>query len=197
MKRWLALGALGSVLAACGGSVTSDHSTGGSAGAGGTSGAGGASGGSSGAGGSPVCCSTASDCSTGDSDHHDDGAPWPVDCVKGVCKALPHESGRCWQDDHCQMGLCVGQSICPCLADCIQEDQPGYCMAPTQPGCCTNDYDCGDEAFVPCVNGVCKAPVVSGCWKSSECAPGKQCVGATVCPCAAVCDSEDKPGTCL
>lgn len=196
MKRWLALAALGSVLAACGGSVTSDHSTGGSAGAGGTSGAGGASGGSSGAGGSPVCCSTASDCSAGDPDH-DDGAPWPVDCVEGVCKALPHESGRCWQDDQCQMGLCVGQSICPCTADCIQEDQPGYCMAPTQPGCCTNDYDCGDEAFVPCVNGVCKAPVADGCWKSSECPPGKQCVGAMVCPCAAVCDSEDKPGKCL
>lgn len=64
------------------------------------------------------------------------------------------------------------------------------------PGCCTQDLDCGDFAYVPCVNGVCKQPLPGTCWKDAQCGPDATCVGASVCPCNADCDAPDAPGTC-
>jgi hypothetical protein len=77
-------------------------------------------------------------------------------------------------------------------------DQLGYCMAPTPgPLCCKTDYDCGDFAWQPCVNGVCKMPQGGGlCWVDAECPAGQKCLGASVCPCGAACAVMDTPGKC-
>ncbi|MFT3767314.1 MAG: hypothetical protein QM820_17585 [Minicystis sp.] len=61
--------------------------------------------------------------------------------------------------------------------------------------CCTDDIQCGDFVFVPCVNNVCKQPVPNGCWSDAECS-GLGCVGAFVCPCGDFCDQPDQPGFC-
>ncbi len=63
-------------------------------------------------------------------------------------------------------------------------------------GCCNADTDCGDALLVPCIEHVCKQPVPDACWSSVECKPNETCVGATVCPCGALCDGPDQPGTC-
>lgn len=65
------------------------------------------------------------------------------------------------------------------------------------PGCCTKDIDCGDKQLFPCVNNVCKEPVMGGCWADSECGPGMKCEGASVCPCAHDCFGPDIPGVCV
>ena len=187
MTRWFLLGAALAV-AACGGSVSKDGA-GGAGGAGGSSG----SGGSSGAGGNTLCCSTKYDCY--EPGGPDDGPPQPINCVSGVCLAMP-PSDRCWIDSDCQFGLCTGASVCACGLDCHQEDELGWCMAPTG-GCCQQDFDCGDESYTPCVDGVCKVPVLDACWSDAECPKGKSCAGASVCPCLAMCESEDKPGACI
>ncbi|MBK9000003.1 MAG: hypothetical protein IPM35_30160 [Myxococcales bacterium] len=190
---------LGLSVLGCGGSVSKDGQSGGSAGTGGSAGGGGSGGfggSTGGTGGGPVCCGTDADCgSAGDAD---DGAPAPVECVEGVCKLVP-PSFKCWQDSDCPYGMCMGGSVCPCGYDCHQADQLGNCMAPTPAPapCCTNDMACGDETYAPCVNGVCKVPVLGACWKDDECPAGQSCVGASVCPCGADCDQMDMPGKCL
>lgn len=211
---------MGAALSGCGGSVDSDlHGSGGSAGAGGSGansgsgGVGGGSGGSSASGGSagvagsgavagaggsggvPACCMYDTDCPQyfgGD----DEGAPLTTRCVEGVCKEIPPPS-NCWDDADCPMGHCEGASVCPCNMDCHAEDTLGWCVQPPQPYCCQVDFDCGDFAYMPCVNGVCKMPVPGACWKDEECPAGTQCVGATVCPCNALCGTIDTPGKCL
>lgn len=181
-------------LGACGGSVSKDGESGG----GGGSGAAGGSGG--GSGGGPLCCTSKADCYSGKGGEGE-GPPAPVECVQGVCKGmLMLGPSECWQDSDCQYGMCIGAFVCPCGSDCHDEDQPGTCMAPTpspSPACCTNDLACGDYAYSPCVNGVCKLPVPGACWKNEECPAGQTCVGASVCPCGALCDEMDMPGKCL
>jgi hypothetical protein len=195
MKRALLLGLSTLAFAGCGGSVTGDPASGGSGGSGasgGGSGSGGSSG-SAGADGGPVCCTTKYECWSGSGE--DDGPPAPVECVEGVCKPALG-LGQCWQDSGCQYGKCVGAFVCPCGMDCHEEDHPGSCAAPPVGPCCTNDMACGDYAYVPCVNGVCKQLVAGGCWKDDECPDGTKCVGASVCPCTAMCATEDQPGKC-
>jgi hypothetical protein len=71
---------------------------------------------------------------------------------------------------------------------------PNTCPPPVQV-CCTVDWQCGDEIFVPCVNGVCKPPIPDACWSDEEC-NGLACVDAFVCPCDADCTQPDHPGFC-
>ncbi|HMR75703.1 MAG TPA: hypothetical protein PKD61_11330, partial [Polyangiaceae bacterium] len=122
-------------------------------------------------------------------------------CVNGNCipSAPP---GRCWRDSDCGPGVsCEGEFVCGCLADCAAADQLGWCGAPPPPPpgpyCCNTDFDCGDFQYVPCVNNVCKQPVPAACWTDAECPSNKKCVGASVCPCLALCSVEDHPGKCL
>jgi hypothetical protein len=62
--------------------------------------------------------------------------------------------------------------------------------------CCTDDIQCGDVAYSPCVNGVCKEHVDGQCWKDEECPSGTSCIDVSVCPCGESCDTEDVPGFC-
>ena len=65
--------------------------------------------------------------------------------------------------------------------------------------CCTNDNECGDFAYTPCVNGVCKPTIdvpPGQCWADGMC-PGGTCQGAIVCPCGTQCKQGDKPGVCV
>lgn len=201
---------------ACGGSVSSDPSgsggtgaiggaagsgaSGGSAGFGGsgavagTAGSG-AVGGTAGSGGAPWCCTDDFDCPQY-FDGDETGAPLAYECVAGVCKEFP-PPGQCWDDGDCPYGVCQGASVCPCGYDCDGWDTPGWCSLPPEPYCCTSDWQCGDFAYVPCVNGVCKEPVTGGCWTDAECPAGLACVGASVCPCGADCAMADMPGKCM
>lgn len=85
-------------------------------------------------------------------------------------------------------GLTVNGCSCSCSSD-------GQLKCATQT-CCMSDIDCGDKVYFPCVNGVCKQPVLDGCWSTSECGPGTSCIDAFVCPCGESCDTEDVPGYC-
>jgi hypothetical protein len=190
----------------CGGSVDRDgtgNAAGGSGNTGNTGNTGGgntggmgAHGGDAGDGGTggvqPFCCSTFADCPqlTGQDQKS-------MSCVNGQCK-VPPPPDQCWQDSDCQFGQCLGAGVCPCgdpLIDCIQ-DQLGTCMSPTPSTCCNIDMDCGDEEWVPCVNGTCKPITDEGCWKDEQCALGQKCIGASVCPCDALCAIADYPGKC-
>ncbi len=141
----------------------------------------------------PVCCANDSDCPEllGED-------PVQVACVNGNCK-MPAPPGQCWQDSDCPFNQCFGQSVCPCgqnAADC-KADQPGYCASPSPPpACCNSDFECGDEVYAPCVQGVCENSVVGACWKDQECPKGAHCVGVSVCPCGVTCGVPDQPGKC-
>jgi hypothetical protein len=102
----------------------------------------------------------------------------------------------CWRDSDCKFGTCMGASVCPCGYDCDAPDQMGSCPVPG-PNCCKTDNDCGDFQWMPCVNGVCKQPQSGGlCWVDAECPQGQKCIGASVCPCGAMCAVIDTPGKC-
>jgi hypothetical protein len=172
------------------------------AGAGGGGAVAGTGGGTAGAAGSPAyCCTTSMDCPQYyEGDGEDEAAPLANECVNGVCKPTPPYM-QCWDDNDCPYGMCQGAFVCPCTADCDGPDSLGWCAAPPPPPpdpyCCKTDWDCGDYAYVPCVNGVCMMPVPGACWTSAECAAGEQCVGASVCPCGALCGIADTPGKCM
>jgi hypothetical protein len=85
--------------------------------------------------------------------------------------------------------LWLGACECSCDAD-------SQFTCELQPGCCNQDADCGDFAYAPCVNNVCKMPVLDACWSNAECDQGEICVGASVCPCGYDCDAPDTPGHC-
>lgn len=205
MRRlsWLLVSSL--LVVGCGGSVDRDGggnasggtgntgNTGNTGGNGNTGNTGGSSGGSGGD--APFCCQSANDCPTLVDQNHTS-----MVCVAGNCK-MPPPADQCWQDSDCQFGQCHGAGVCPCgntAIDCIQ-DQLGSCMspAPRPSTCCDIDMDCGDEEYVPCVNGTCKQVVADGCWKDEECPLGQTCVGASVCPCDALCAVADYPGKCM
>jgi hypothetical protein len=95
----------------------------------------------------------------------------------------------CGSDFYPANSTCQGGAwVCP--AGTVD---PSTC--PVSP-CCTQDFDCGDAVFVPCVNGVCKPDASGGCWNSETC-NGGLCQGVFVCPCGNFCDQPDTPGTCL
>lgn len=74
----------------------------------------------------------------------------------------------------------------------------GWCAAPPPPpGCCKVDSDCGDYAWMPCVQGVCKMPAPAGyCWVDAECPTGLVCIGVSTCPCGMLCGAVDAPDKC-
>jgi hypothetical protein len=40
----------------------------------------------------------------------------------------PPGMGSCWSDRDCTAGKkCTGAQLCPCGANCLLPDQPGYC----------------------------------------------------------------------
>lgn len=82
----------------------------------------------------------------------------------------------------------IGACACSCNGS-------SYSCAPLL-GCCNQDFDCGDETLTPCVNNVCKTPVMGGCWSDVECG-GMKCQGAIVCPCGSDCKVPDSPGMCV
>src|SRR5262249_45079097 len=87
-------------------------------------------------------------------------------CVNGVCKPKA-DSGGCWRDaDGRVLWVCGGAFICGCNIACPYPDYPGTCV-PSSSGCCLTDVNCptGQE----CVKGVCKLPVVGGCWSNKDC----------------------------
>lgn len=212
--RILTIGVASACLLACGGSVSKDGLNGGSsgssgsggivstggtgaiAGTGAVAGSGGSSGtgavaGNGGAGGGQFCCQSDAECNP-ETDF------WTNECVEGLCLPIPSEE-TCWTQKDCYKGECIGACVCPCGYECDCGGQLGKCiepLPPPEPGCCQEDWDCGDIVYVPCVNGVCKQHVPSKCWNDAECGFDGKCVGAFVCPCAADCAAEDKPGTC-
>ena len=136
------------------------------------------------------CCDTVADCDEGQLCFITD-APVP-----GVCIDIPEEgSMSCWDDGDCPSGECVDAVICPCGADCHHD--MGWCLLE---GCCATSGDCsGGEVcvFTDGAIGVCKPVLIAehACWQDGDCAFGL-CEGALVCPCDALCDEEDKAGTC-
>jgi hypothetical protein len=132
------------------------------------------------------CCATSADCPLAEQV-----------CVSGNCEKPP-PPGQCWTDQDCFGSTCNGACICPCGTLCACGGQMGWCedQTPPPPACCTNDMACGDEQYVPCVNGVCKQPIAGYCWKDAECSAGQKCVGVFVCPCGAACGQAETPGKC-
>jgi hypothetical protein len=138
----------------------------------------------------------------------------PKDCPSGTCWGPPFPCEQCgpngWEchpDESCiGPDSCAG-FVCPectgapdmtIIAGCqCQCDGAGQYMCDLAPGCCMQDMDCGDEVLYPCVNHVCKMPVLDGCWRDDECIPGQKCDGAVVCPCGALCGVPDQPGKCV
>jgi hypothetical protein len=56
----------------------------------------------------------------------------------GVCKEVAPE-GECWRNADCPAGwTCLGALVCPCGADCDQEDQMGACVQYT----CNGHEEC-------------------------------------------------------
>jgi hypothetical protein len=140
-----------------------------------------------------------------------EGTVNPEDCPPGTCWGLPlpceicGDSGwECAPTEAC-VGSCGGLACAACTGapdaivvgacQCACDENAQY-TCQLAAGCCNVDFDCGDLAYVPCVNNVCKPTVAGGCWSDAECGDGESCVGATVCPCGARCDGPDAPGTC-
>ncbi|MEZ4268279.1 MAG: Dickkopf N-terminal cysteine-rich domain-containing protein [Myxococcota bacterium] len=138
----------------------------------------------------PPCCANDAACGAGQR-----CAVAGVD--KGVCKPAPTVAKTCWNGADCAAGeLCEGVAVCPCNADCDLEDTPGACV-PAGNGCCAADSDCADDI---CVGQVCLAPPAADhrCWRDKDCAAGKTCHGAAICPCGADCDLDyEGPGVCV
>ncbi len=132
----------------------------------------------------PNCCATDSDCTQKPN--------YPLTCVAGNCEKVP-PSGQCWTDNDCNGGVCSGACVCPCGSICACGGQMGWCTS-TVPACCTSSAACGPGAV--CANNVCKKSEPPYCWADEECPNGQKCVGATVCPCGALCAIADNPGKC-
>jgi hypothetical protein len=213
---WIAIASLAAL--GCNAEVTVLSAAGdGAGGSVSTSGVGGAS---SGCAGSPDYC--ADDCG---SDYYPEaqicvagswqcppGTVHPNDCPSGTCWGGPLSCEVCgpngWVCEPTETcaGSCGGMvcAVCPedpgtamvgaCLCACTAGGNYSCDLAPS---CCNSDTDCGDESYVPCVNNVCKTPVLDACWTDAECAPGQICQGASVCPCGYDCDGVDEPGTCI
>ncbi len=136
----------------------------------------------------------------------------PDSCPPGTCWGLPLPCEVCTNGWACEpnptcLGGCPSIVCAECPADGQPIDIPGcsctcdphsqFVCTPTGTACCTTPTDCGDKTFTPCVEGVCKEPVLGACWVDEECPAGQKCVGATVCPCGVDCLQPDKPGQCM
>jgi hypothetical protein len=126
------------------------------------------------------------------------GPPLPCEvCNNGwKCAPTPECIGTC---ESLVCATCEGMPGVPiqmgaCSCSCKNGVEYGCSLAP---GCCNANIDCGDESFVPCVEHVCKQPVIGRCWVDAECGLGMKCEGAVVCPCGYDCDVEDSPGMCV
>ena len=118
----------------------------------------------------------------------------------GVCKELPPD-GLCWRQEDCpEETTCLGALVCPCGADCDQEDAPGECVPGTTGDlCCFADFMC--PAGLHCVGGLpgglpgtCVPPAPEGhCWDDEECAEGEACLEVKLCDCYSGCADPDGP----
>lgn len=194
---------------ACGGSVT-------------VAGSGGSGGGSGGCAGFPAIGACVYGCGSDafDSSICQDGV-WvcppgtvPVgDCPAGTCSGPPlpcevcNNGWSCAPNNAC-VGSCESLLCATCngapagtlqigACTCACDSTGGQYGCALAPGCCNKDIDCGDETFVPCVNNVCKPPVMGACWSDTECGANMKCSGAVVCPCSFDCNTPDMPGTCV
>jgi hypothetical protein len=123
----------------------------------------------------------------------------------GTCKE-PAPEGQCWRQEDCLVGTtCYAPLVCPCLADCDQEDALGECVqGTTEDLCCFGDFMCPDG--LQCVGGLpggmpgtCVPPAPEGhCWEDEECEEGEACLEVEVCECTSGCMDPNGPipGTC-
>jgi len=134
-------------------------------------------------------------------------------CPTGACGGPPLPGEVCgpggWQCaptasalQTCASTMCAECPTTPIGASngcqCQCDANGAYVCSKLPVGCCQADADCGDFAYVPCVNGVCTAPLTNGgCWNDVQCGSGKRCDGAIVCACNARCAAPDRPGTCV
>ncbi len=117
----------------------------------------------------------------------------------GTCWPAP-AAGKCFHDADCAEGQrCLGEHVTNCMMNSIPVE--GDCLA-VAADCCRTTLDCaqglvcGSDLFDGPVSR-CKEPPLDGwCWTLAQCGPWQQCSGASVCPCGAMCDSADVPGTC-
>jgi hypothetical protein len=121
----------------------------------------------------------------------------------GACDVCDQGQWFCKPDVNClsacpaiACGSCNGVGVASPECDCECAPNGTLVCTKTAPACCTADFQCGDEIFVPCVNGVCKPVVPNGCWSDEQCDNGLFCLGVSVCPCGQVCDEPDHPGVC-
>lgn len=103
----------------------------------------------------------------------------------------------------------------PCLATVagMSIDTVGACPAVPvcgirpRGGCCFEDDQCSSSVgrVARCEGAVCTAgsegvcvetPAAGRCWGDTDCTRGRTCVGASLCPCGAMCFAPDSPGTC-
>ena len=93
-------------------------------------------------------------------------------------------------------GLTYGNS-CGAASAGMNVATTGECGPPPLPGCCKADGDCKGGA---CIGTTCKdlGELKKGqCWSAAQCEGNMPCLGASVCPCGAMCIVADKPGNCL
>lgn len=120
--------------------------------------------------------------------------------IGGVCKEVGPE-GKCWQQQDCpEDQTCLGALVCPCGANCDQEDTPGDCVPGTTDDlCCFADNMCSNGLH--CVGGMpggmpgtCVYDAPEGtCWEDEECAEGEACLEVKLCECSSGCLDPDGP----
>lgn len=166
-------------------------------------------------GGASGDCTRNFDCEMGEYCAHSTGS-----CTAtGTCTARPSTSDCAGMTISPVCG-CDGETYAAaCLAamDGVSVDTTGECpgpvMCPTEDpseGCCYDNSDCGGGPgggfAMRCAGADCSAdPVVAGvcleragrgeCWSDADCRFGT-CTGAVICPCGAICEVPNTPGTC-
>lgn len=143
----------------------------------------------------PGCCLTSDDCPDGGycvGGHLDGG---------GVCHYELMEEGACFVDGDCGTGeVCSGEELCSCTMNCISS--AGTCLM--YDNCCFVDDHCPDgmvcaSNLLGGAAGSCESPLTEPgtCWDVADCPDGQTCENPMICPCDALCDMEDTPGTCV
>jgi len=153
-----------------------------------------------------------------------DGPDGPTDATDvGVlteCPASWPETGTpcegyfsCGYGTECCCGDCFDDTVCECSngkircynTDACLGDPCGEVVELPFPCCEAGDPNaCAVDKPMVCVQlpdvqyGKCVFETASPhCWWDSDCAEGDLCKGASICPCDADCDGEDKQGVCL
>ncbi|RLB47294.1 MAG: hypothetical protein DRJ42_25740 [Deltaproteobacteria bacterium] len=123
----------------------------------------------------------------------------------GICPAIYRPVCGC--DGMTHSNRCVAASAGTSI------DTEGGCASTTSCSllprgtCCFEDSQCSSSTgrTSRCVGatcsagseGVCKDPTPTGrCWDAADCGTGEACVGASICPCEAMCLIADTMGTC-